>query len=73
MMYPEPLLVFRKDRKNVMTEEEKQGMFMVVTTEANIVGEYIQGKKCTKYAASQLKRCIHIGNVVHIYGQYGSA
>ena len=52
MMYPETLLVFRKDRKNFMEEAEKLGTFMVVTIEANIVGEYIRGQKGMKYAAS---------------------
>ena len=41
-------------------------MFMVMTIESNIVGEYIRGQKGMNYYASKLKRCIDIRNVVHM-------
>ena len=46
------LLVFRKYRKNITEEEEKEGKFPVVTKEADIVGDYVWIKKSIKYVAS---------------------
>ena len=41
MIHPEIFLVFRKDRKNVTAEADKEGRFLVVRIEAIIVGEYV--------------------------------
>ena len=46
------LLVFRKYRKNITEEAEKEGKFPVVTKEADIVGDYVWIKKSIKYVAS---------------------
>ena len=48
-------------------------MFMVMTIESNIVGEYIRGQKGTNYYASKLKICIDIKNVVHMWGEHRAA
>ena len=66
MMYPEILLVFRKDRKNVTADTEKEETFLVVTIEAIIVHEYVRIQKGMKSVASSLERCREIGNVVRV-------
>ena len=51
MIYPETLLVFRKERKKVIVEAEKEGMFPVVMIEVSIICEYVHVHKCMKSVA----------------------
>ena len=53
-MYPKTLLVFRKYRKNVIAEAEKEGTFPVLKIEASIFGEYISIQKGMKSVVSLL-------------------
>ena len=54
MTYLETLLVFRKDRKNIITEVDKQGMVPVMMIQASLVCEYIQVNKVMKSVVSSL-------------------
>ena len=52
-MYPETLLLPRKDRKNVTTEEDKEGTLKKVTIYAISVGEYVPVQKFMKLFVSK--------------------
>ena len=51
MIYPETLLVFRKDRKNIMQEAEKEVTFPVLLIEEIIVGKKLWVQKVMESVA----------------------
>ena len=46
--YPETLLVFRKYRKIVAAESDKEGKFHKLTIYVNLCGDHVQVKKVMK-------------------------
>ena len=65
--------VFRKDRNTFLTEADKEGTFPEVKIYEISCSEYLQFHKSMKIVESLSYRSTYIGNVVHIWGEYGAS